>query len=472
MTAFPNGFIWGAACSAYQIEGGAAEDGKGPSIWDVYCRQPADLGSTIYEGHTGEVACDHYHRFAEDVGLMRRVGLRAYRFSISWPRVIPEGTGHVNAPGLGFYDRLVDALLAAGIQPWVTLFHWDFPHALMARGGWLNRDAASWFADYARIVVERLSDRVTHWMTLNEPHIFLGPSYGEAFLGTNVRVPTAQKLLAAHHVLLAHGHACQTVRATARKPPSVGWAPIGRVKVPATDGPADLEAARRATCSVLARDFWNNTWLADPVLLGSYPEDGLRLYEQDLRAPGGVAVRRALDDPADLAAIRQPLDFYGLNIYDAERYRAAPNGGLEKVPYLPGHPQTAIRWFIDENALYYGPRFLYERYRVPLVITENGMSGIDWVGLDGRCRDPQRIDYTRRYLLALRRAIADGADVRGYFHWSILDNFEWTQGYKERFGLIHVDFSTQKRTLKDSAHWYRRVIESNGAALDEPEQQP
>jgi beta-glucosidase len=325
MTTFPEGFVWGAASSAYQVEGGAAEDGKGPSIWDVYCRQPADLGSSIYEGHTGEVACDHYHRFAEDVALMRQIGLRAYRFSISWPRVIPDGTGRVNAAGLGFYDRLVDALLAAEIQPWVTLFHWDFPHALMARAGWLNRDAASWFADYVRVVVERLSDRVTHWMTLNEPHIFLGPSYGEAFLGTNVRVPTAQKLLAAHHVLLAHGHACQTIRAAARTPPSVGWAPIGRVKVPATDSPTDLEAARRATHSVLSRDFWNNTWLADPVVLGSYPEDGLRLYDRDLGTPEGDAVRRALEDSSDLAAIRQPLDFYGLNIYDAERYRAAPN---------------------------------------------------------------------------------------------------------------------------------------------------
>lgn len=466
MTAFPAGFVWGAASSAYQIEGAAAEDSKGPSVWDVHCRTPRDQPEAVFGGHTGDVACDHYHRFAEDVGLMQGLGLRAYRFSVSWPRVMPGGTGPLNAPGLAFYDRLVDALLGARIAPWITLFHWDFPHALMARGGWLNRDSAAWFADYAAAVVDRLSDRVAHWITLNEPHIFLGPSYGEAFLGTHVRVPTAQKLLAAHHVLMAHGRACQVIRARAKKRPSVGWAPIGRVKVPASDSAADLDAARRATHAVLAKDFWNNAWLADPVVLGSYPEDGLRLYAEDLGAPGGEAVRRALHDAADLALIRQPLDFYGINVYDAERYRAGPGGGLERVPYPPGHAQTAIRWFVDENALYYGPRFLYERYRVPLVVTENGMSGTDWVDLDGRCRDPQRIDYTRRYLAALRRAIRDGADVRGYFHWSIMDNFEWGQGYKERFGLIHVDYGTQKRTPKDSAHWYRRVIESNGASLE------
>ncbi len=464
---FPAGFVWGAASSAYQVEGGAHADGKGESIWDVRCRTPG----AVYGGHTGDVACDHYHRYGEDVGLMRRIGLRAYRFSISWARVMPEGrggAGAVNPGGLGFYDRLVDALLGAGITPWVTLFHWDLPQALMARGGWLERESAEWFADYAAVLVDRLSDRVEHWITVNEPQIFLGPSHGEPFLGTTAAVSVAEKLLAAHHVLMAHGRACAVIRSRTRKTARVGWAPIGRVKVPASDSGADLDAARRATHAVLAKDFWNNAWFADPVVFGHYPEDGLRLFGDDLRGAGGGETRRALESPADLATIRQPLDFYGINVYDAERYRAGTDGP-ERVAYPPGHPQTAIRWFMDENALYYGPLFLHERYRLPIVVTENGMSNVDWVGLDGRCRDPQRIDYTRRYLRALRRAIGAGADVRGYFHWSILDNFEWAQGYKERFGLIHVDYATQRRTVKDSARWYRRVIETNGAALEDEE---
>ena len=249
------------------------------------------------------------------------------------------------------------------------------------------------------------------------------------------------------------------IRDLARMKPQVGWAPIGRTKTPATGSPADIEAARALTLSVSTRDFWNNTWFADPVCLGRYPEDGIRLYGQPM----------SFVRPGDMEVIRQPLDFYGVNVYDAELVQAGSDGHAPRIVARgPGHPQTAIRWFIDPESLYWGPRFLYERYRVPLVITENGMSGIDWVSLDGKVHDPQRIDYTHRYLLSLRRAIADGTDVRGYFHWSIMDNCEWQQGYKERFGLIHVDFETQKRTLKDSAHWYSRVIASNGASLALP----
>ncbi|MGQ0627943.1 MAG: GH1 family beta-glucosidase [Phycisphaerales bacterium] len=473
---FPKDFVWGAATSAYQVEGGWNAEGKGPSNWDAFCHGHVPAGSVgnipgqvytpgnVLHDQTGDVACDHYHRSAEDVRLMSQIGLRAYRFSISWARVMPDGVGRINEPGMAFYDRLVDQLLAAGITPWVTLFHWDLPLALWQRGAWHNRESAEWFAEYAQVVVDRLSDRVRHWITINEPQIFLGPGEHEGLQTSNARAGHAQRLIAAHHVLLAHGRAVQVIRARAKSPPIVGWAPIGRVRAPASDSPADIEAARRATLGVLHRDFWNNTWFADPVVLGHYPEDGLRLYGSDAPRPHA----------GDMETIRQPLDFYGINVYDAELYRACaphaanplgPTAEIERVPFGPGHPRTAIGWFTHPPALYWGPKFLYERYRLPIVVTENGLSNTDWVAADGGVHDPQRIDYTRRYLIELRRAIADGTPVAGYFHWSLLDNFEWAQGYRERFGLIHVDFATLKRTLKDSAHWYRTVIESGGANL-------
>lgn len=462
--AFPKDFLWGAAASAYQIEGAWDADGKGPGIWDAFSHTPG----CIFNNATGDVACDHYHRYAEDVSLMKQIGLRAYRFSVSWPRVVPHAPGEVNEAGLAFYDRLVDALLSADIQPWCTLFHWDLPLWVAAKGSWHNRDSAKWLAEYAAVVVDRLSDRVTNWMTINEPHIFLGPGQNEGLQTSRQISSHAQRLLAAHHALLAHGQCAQAIRARARKTPRVGWAPIGRVKVPASDSQQDLEAARIATHAVTAKDFWNNAWLADPVVFGRYPDDGLRLYHDDLTNAGDAGrTWNALHNSADLETIRQPLDFYGLNIYDAERIRMGPGGEPEKAPYPPGHPQTAIKWFIDPRALYYGPLFLFERYKVPLYITENGMSSHDWVDSDGTVRDHARIDYTRRYLLALRRAIADGADCRGYFHWSILDNFEWQHGPAERFGLIHVDFQTLTRTPKESARWYAKVIATNGTALNE-----
>jgi beta-glucosidase len=448
---FPDGFVWGAASSAYQIEGAAALDGRGPSVWDEFCKRPG----AIFQGHTGDIACDHYHFYKDDVQLMRQIGLRAYRFSTSWSRVMPAGIGAINGAGLAFYDRLVDALLGAGIEPWLTLFHWDFPQALFCRGGWLNRDSPDWFAEYTGVVIDRLSDRVSKWITINEPQIFLGPDPGDTIGAPSLRPTVGERLVTAHHALMAHGRAVQVIRARAKSKPSIGWAPIGRTKYPATDSKADIDAARSLMMSVPARDFWNNTWFADPVVLGRYPEDGIASYR----------VPMSFVQPGDMETIRQPLDFYGVNIYDGEPVAAGPDGRPRVLAHAPGHPQTAIRWFITPEALYWGPRFLYERYKLPIVVTENGMSGADWVSLDGKVHDPARIDYTARYLMALGRAIADGTDVRGYFHWSIMDNFEWQQGYKERFGLIHVDYATQTRTLKDSAHWYARIIATNGTAL-------
>jgi beta-glucosidase len=448
---FPPDFTWGVAAAAYQIEGAAHEDGRGDSIWDTYCRTPGK----VWSNQSGEVACDHYHRYKEDVGLIRQIGAKAYRLSISWPRVIPQGAGAVNEKGLAFYDRLIDQLLANGITPYVTLFHWDYPQALFDKGGWQNRDSVQWFADYVALVIDRLSDRVTHWMTLNEPQVFIKFGHGDAHNAPGLKLPLKDQLQIAHHVLLAHGRAVQTIRARAKTKPRVGWAPVCVVRYPATDDPKDIKAARRATCGVTQPDLWNNAWFNDPIFKGEYPAEGLATYADNVPR----------FDPNDLKEINQPLDFLGINIYEGQPVRAGEDGRAVNCDRPVGHPLTAFRWPVEPASLRWGPRFMHERYQVPIYITENGLSNVDWISLDGKVHDPQRIDFTHRYLLQLREAITDGADIHGYFHWSLMDNFEWSQGYKERFGLVYVDYPTQRRILKDSAHWYRGVIESDGASL-------
>ncbi len=452
-TSFPPEFTWGAASSAFQIEGATSVEGRGPSVWDEFCKVPG----AIWQGQSADVACDHYHRWAQDVGLMRQIGLHAYRFSISWSRVLPEGVGKVNEAGLGFYDRLVDGLLAAGIQPWATLFHWDFPLALHRRGGWKSRDSAQWFADYASVVADRLGDRVTHWMTHNEPQCFIGGGPSGLRLAPGEDVALADRLLMIHNALRAHGRAVLALRARTRNTPQVGWAMVGVTPTPADDLPESLRAAQEYAWGVPNPDLWNNAWYADPAILGGYPEQGLRVY--------GDAVPKS--EPGDFEEMRQPLDFYGLNIYHGIPVTAGDDGTPRLVDRQAGYAKTAFDWPMEPDSLYWGPRLHYERYGLPIVITENGLSSMDWVALDGRVHDVQRIDFMRRYLLSLRRGIVEGIDIRGYLHWSILDNFEWLDGYKQRFGLIHVDYATQERTLKDSAHWYRGVIESNGASLAE-----
>ena len=450
---FSADFTWGAAAASYQIEGAARADGKGPSVWDALCRQP----NKIKNGHRGETACHHYHRYEEDVALMAELGLKAYRLSLSWPRILPAGRGPVNEAGLEFYERLVDALLQAGIEPWVTLFHWDYPYALYREGGWLNPASPDWFAEYAQVAVGRLSDRVAHWLTLNEPQCFIGLGHQTGEHAPGLRLGFADVLTATHHALLAHGKGVQAIRARARRPATVGFAPVGVTYIPATADPADVEAARKRMFAVSGKHCWNNTWFADPVVLGAYPQDGLQRFAADMPEMG----------PTDMETIAQPLDFYGVNVYHGEVVRATRGGGVQTVPYPAGGPRTAMDWPVTPQALYWGPRFLYERYGLPLVVTENGMANCDWVQEDGRVRDPQRIDYVRAYLRAYRRAAADGVDARGYFLWSIMDNFEWTEGYDKRFGLIYVDYDTGRRVPKDSARWYGRVIASNGAVLDQ-----
>jgi beta-glucosidase len=449
---FPRGFLWGTATAAYQIEGAATEDGRGPSVWDVFCKKPG----AVFEGQTGDVACDHYHRWREDVGLIEKLGSKAYRFSVSWTRVLPEGAGRVNAKGLDFYDRLVDGLLKARVTPMCTLFHWDFPQALYLRGGWKNRDVAGWFADYAALVADRLSDRVQLWVTQNEPQIFMGQGHllGRHAPGDKLSFPDF--LGASHNSLRAHGRAVQALRAHARRPASVGYALAFKTAEPATERPEDLAAARLAQWWVTGRDADSQSWWLEPVLRGHYPEDGLRLFGKDMPAVDGK----------DLQEIHQPLDFLGLNIYSSTVWRQGAGGKPEAVPVEPGYPRSGVDWQpLRPAALYWGPRHTAERYHLPLYITENGLSTRDQVFLDGKVHDPHRIDYLHRVLLELARAIGDGADVRGYFAWSLLDNFEWADGYKQRFGMVYVDYPSGQRIPKDSYHWYRKVVASGGRVL-------
>lgn len=446
---FPKGFYWGAATAAYQIEGAAKEDGKGDSIWDI-C---SNRDGFIKTGDSADLACDHYHKYREDVSLMREIGLNSYRFSISWPRILPDGTGAVNQNGLDFYDRLVDTLLANHIEPFVTLYHWDLPYELYKRGGWLNRECADWFAEYTGIVADRLSDRVTKWLTINEPQCAAGVSYYEGNLAPGLKLSHREVLEVSHNMLLAHGKSVMALRAAAKSKPEIGFAPVGVIRVPASE--YDIDAARRAMFSITEKNHWNNTWWMDPVFWGRYPEDGLCIFEEDLPDI----------KPGDMEMIHQPLDFFAANMYHGTPVKATGENAFETVPYGSGYPQSRMNWYIVPDALYWGPKFFYERYGKPILVTENGTSCHDWVSLDGKVHDPQRIDYMHRYLKQFQRACDEGIPCMGYMYWSLMDNFEWREGFSQRFGLTYVNYQTQKRILKDSAYWYRDVIKHNGENL-------
>ena len=449
---FPSNFTWGVASASYQIEGAPAEDGKGLSVWDMFCRK----SGVVWRGQNGDVACDHYHRWRDDIKLMKDLGIKAYRFSISWPRVLPDGIGRVNPKGMDFYDNLVDALLDACIEPWVTLFHWDYPLALYHRGGWLNRDSADRFSEYATAVARRLSNRVTHWMTHNEPQCFigLGIERGEHAPGDKLRFD--EVLLATHHTLLAHGKAVRAIRANARVTPAIGISMVGGVCTPATESAGDIEAARKAMFRTVERTAFQTAWWADPIFLGHYPADGIKMFAE--------AIPKI--HPGDMETISEPLDFYGANIYHGYPYKADTGGEPVAVPLQAGYPKTTQDfWPVTPSSLYWGPRYLYERYKVPIIITENGHQNADVIFLDGKVHDPQRIDYLNRYLLELKRAAADGVPVKGYFQWCFTDNFEWAMGDAIRVGLVYSDYPTQRRIPKDSAYWYREVINQNGSNL-------
>lgn len=449
---FPKDFIWGAATSSYQIEGAAYEDGRGLTVWEDFCNTPGK----VFHMQNGDVACDHYHRYKEDVEIMAKLGLQAYRFSIAWSRIFPEGIGEINEKGLSFYDNLVDELLAKGITPYVTLFHWDLPFALYRLGGWQNPESPKWFANYAKVIAERLGDRVKHFITFNEPQCFVGLGHVTGDHAPGNIMSRKSVLEMAHNVMLAHGMAVQAIRSVV-KDAKVGYAPTSSPTFPLTDSKEDIAAAREAYFQLQPNPsnfMWTVTWWSDPVMLGVYPEDGLKLYEKDMPKIG----------QNDLKIISQPLDFYGQNIYNGSAIRAA-EGGFEWVKRTIGHTKTAIDWPVTPECLYWGPKFLFERYKKPIFITENGMSAHDGISIDEKVHDPNRIDFMYRYIREMRRAVEDGVDIHGYFAWSLMDNFEWAKGYSERFGMVYVDFETQQRIIKDSGYWYRDLIKSNGEII-------
>ncbi|MCY1142734.1 GH1 family beta-glucosidase [Actinoplanes sp. Pm04-4] len=452
---FPDDFIWGAATASYQIEGAAREDGRGPSIWDTFSRTPG----RVFNGHTGDVACDHYHRYVDDVALMADLGLASYRFSVAWPRIQPDGTGPVNLKGLDFYDRLTDELLGKGIDPVVTLYHWDLPQTLEDLGGWANRLTAEAFGEYAQIVHARLGDRVKTWTTLNEPWCSAYLGYGSGVHAPGKQDPAAV-FAAVHHLLLGHGLAARALRSAGAQSISITLNPNVALPVDPTS-PADQEAVRII-------DGLSNRMFLDPLFKGQYPADMLehmaRFTDLSYIADG------------DLATINAPIDVLGINFYQPSYVSAKPGApsaldqpGSEGIAWrAPDGPVTDMNWLIEPSALTGLLKRINDDYPgVPLLITENGAAYPEGPSADGEVHDSRRVEYLDGHLRACHDALAAGVDLRGYFVWSLMDNFEWAEGYRKRFGVVHVDYTTQQRTLKDSAKWYREVIRRNGIAASD-----
>lgn len=450
--AFKENFIWGVSSAAYQIEGAYQEDGKGLNIWDVYTNT-VNEPEYVKHNETGNVACDHYHRYKEDIQYIKALGVKAYRFSINWTRILPDGTGKVNQKGIQFYSDLVDELLKNDITPVVTLFHWDYPYELLKKGGWLNDDSSDWFAEFTEVVVKAISDRVKYWITLNEPQVFIGLGH---FMGNHapfIKLHNHDIIRASHNVLLAHGKAVRVIRKNARTEPVIGISLASACCTPYDNSPEEIEAARKRSFNMNKYNYpFSASLWADPIFLGRYPED---IYE--IMGSQMPQIKKE-----DMDIISEPVDFYGLNIYESRSIEQ--HNGYPEASYI-GIGRTTTDWAVTPHTMYWSSKFLYERYKVPVFITENGMANTDWIHLDGCVHDPQRIDYTARYLKELMRAADDGADIMGYMHWSVLDNYEWSSGYDKRFGLIYVDYTTQKRIIKDSGYWYKAVVESNGADL-------
>lgn len=447
IASLPPDFRWGVATSAYQIEGAYQEDGRGVSIWDTYCRTPG----MVEGGENGDVACDHYHRMPQDVALIKSLGVDVYRFSVAWPRIQADGTGPANEKGLAFYDRLVDELLRTGVDPWVTLYHWDLPQALEDKGGWPERDTAYRFADYAMLVFDRLQDRVRTWTTLNEPwcSAMLGYYEGRQAPG---RQNFADAMDAVHHLLLGHGLAAQRMRAAATEPIELGITLNMGTAMAASESLADQEAARRAD-GLGARIY------LDPLLRGQYPGDIM----DDLSVRG---IKMPVVD-GDLAIISEPIDVLGVNYYSSHRFTGVDSSGRTEdedgnpitVNVPLGRPVTAMDWeIVPEGFTELLTRLSREYPGTPLVITENGAAFDDEADPSGYVADHDRTAYLSSHIAAVAAARQQGADVRGYFAWSLMDNFEWSYGYAKRFGLVHVDYETQVRTPKQSALWYRDTI--------------
>lgn len=450
---FQKDFVWGVASSAYQVEGTDPEDGRGKNVWDTFVE-----AGKVFEQQNARTSCDHMHHYKEDYALMRNLGIQAYRFSINWARLIPDGCGAVNGKAVALYRNMILSMKENGITPYITLFHWEFPQALQDQGGWLNPKVVEWFGNYAKVVAENFSDICSDFITINEPQCAVGLGHLSGVHAPGLQLSYPETFQIAHNLLKSHGQAVIMLRKYAKQPIRVGYAPTGGVAYPYTDSPEDIEAARKTYFGFynpMSNWTWNVAWFSDPVFLGHYPKEGLEQFQEYLP--------EITDE--DMALIHQPLDFMGQNIYNGYYVRAGKDGEPEFVAREPGFPKTGTDWPVTPKAFYYGIKFLTERYPLPLYITENGMCCHDNVAPDGRIHDNDRITFLDSYIGAMQKAMEEGADVRGYFLWTFLDNFEWSDGFKQRFGIVYVDYQTQKRIVKDSAFWYKKVIETNGANL-------
>lgn len=450
---FRDDFVWGVASSAYQVEGTDPQDGRGKTVWDTFTEE-----GRVFEGQNAYTTCDQIHLYKKDYALMKNLGIHAYRFSLNWARILPEGTGKVNQKAIDLYRDMILTMKQNGITPYITLFHWEFPAALYEKGGWLNPDVVDWFGEYAKVVAENFSDLCEYFITINEPQCVVGLGHLSGVHAPGVTCTVKETFQIAHNLLKAHGRAVIELRKHAGREIKVGFAPTGGVAYPYTDSEADIAAAKKVYFGFynpMDNWTWNVSWFSDPVFLGHYPKEGLEKFKEYLPEI----------TEEDMQLIHQPLDFMGQNIYNGYYVRAGADGEPEFVNRAPGFPKTAADWPVTPEAFYYGIKFLTERYPLPLYITENGMSCHDIVSKDGRVHDPNRITFLDSYLSAMQKAYDEGADVRGYFLWTFLDNFEWADGYKQRFGIVYVDFTTQQRIVKDSALWYQKVIKTNGAIL-------
>lgn len=436
---FPPDFRWGAAAASYQIEGAVAQDGRGESIWDEFCRRPG----AVVNGESGRVACDHYNRWAADLDMMQALGLQSYRLSVAWPRILPEGTGRINERGLDFYDRLIDGLLARGIAPAITCYHWDLPLALHQRGGWQERWIVDAFAEYCGVLARRLGDRVDDWFTLNEPWVAWMLGYDSGMHAPGLKLAPKPLRQVGHHMLMAHGAGVRALRAGAPRPIRVGMVNNCNVPLPMTEDEGDVAALRTHFRE-------SNGWLLDPIFFGSYPTkewNDLGANVPDVRE-------------GDMELIAAPTDFFGLNVYCSNQVVRA---GGEVLSYEPWYPRTDMTWPVTPDVLYWGPRLLAEVYGIKCIyITENGAAYPDQVGPSGRVDDHARVNYLQQYLRSAHRAVAEGWPLKGYYVWSLMDNFEWSYGYGKRFGIVHINYETLERTPKASAHWYSRVIRNGG----------
>ena len=458
---FDKNFLWGTASSSYQIEGAFTEDGKGLSIWDTFSNKPGNIA----HDENGNKACDHYHRYREDISLMKNLGIQAYRFSISWSRIFPDGIvkdsdGNIryNKAGLDFYDKIVNFCLENNIKPFITIYHWDLPQALEDKGGWLNRETAFIFADYAEFICEHFSDRVTNIATINEPQIISGLGYMLGLHAPGKKLDAVSVLSVIHHLALAHGLAVTKMRAVAKQPVKTGFSSTGDLCYPSKECDEDIDAARAECFNIVKGNMtFNHTIFCDMTCLGRYPDiAGTELHLEPGLEKIGHYEELPFVKKGDIELIHQPIDYLGINVYNGHEINAA--GYINKKP---GSPRTALGWPVTPGVMNYGIRYLYERYNLPIYIFEDGLACNDIISLDGKVHDSNRIDFLTRYLTELEKAYKAGVPILGYFHWSFTDNFEWHSGYDPRFGLVFVDYETQQRIPKDSAYWYSDLIKKS-----------